>query len=67
MFYGGEFGVIFTINVKTHLRVSAWNIGENIVSFDVGESKHHGTIITAATSSNKIYTKIGNVESTDKI
>lgn len=36
MFYGGEFGVIFTINVKTHLRVSAWNIGEKIVSFDVG-------------------------------
>lgn len=27
IFCGGDLGVIFTINAKTHQRVAAWNIG----------------------------------------
>lgn len=56
-------GVISTLNLTSHIRIAAWNIGEKIVHFDVGESRHHGTIIVAATEVNKIYTKINHVES----
>ena len=64
IYYGGELGIVHTINTHTHKKTATWNIGEQIVHLDVGESKHHGVIIVAATESNKIYMKVDNVEST---
>ena len=51
------------IDLNSHLFVREWNIGQEIVSFDVIHTKPYGLFIVAATRDNKIYAFANKSES----
>lgn len=57
---------IKAIDVKEHSFIREWNIGQEVVSFDVIHTKAHGLFIVAATVENKLYLFSNKAEGVSK-
>lgn len=58
---------IRAIDLQTHLFVREWDIGQEVVSFDVLHTKPYGLFIVAATSDNRLYAFANKSESLSRV